>query len=340
MARSPELSPGFLAGVNRPRVAMTTWETTTFPDEYARAIAEGYNGMIVPSRFCASVISHRPDPWPITAPLCPIRIVPHTFDPDVWLAPNAWNDPKAWLPDGELEPSNILRFYSIGAWGERKNHLATIRAYLHAFGAGDRVRLTIRSHGADYQAIRSILGRSGLAPADLPALDVDHVPMDDRVLFELHGDNDVYVSASRGEGWGLPMFEAALLGKAIITPVCSGERDFLEYQDDRSWWCYSALRRIRHTRTPAFAGPGTLEVRDGKVATERMAVVPGMTCRQLWAEPDVADIADRMRSLYAQHVHGYRFAGNAGDYEHLRSRFGYDVVATALATALQEIVTS
>ena len=47
-------------------------------------------------------------------------------------------------------------------------------------------------------------------------------------LFELYNFADVYVTATRAEGWGLPIIEAAATGLPIIAPFYSGHTEFLK----------------------------------------------------------------------------------------------------------------
>jgi glycosyltransferase involved in cell wall biosynthesis len=48
-------------------------------------------------------------------------------------------------------------------------------------------------------------------------------------LFELYNFADVYVTATKAEGWGLPMIEAAATGLPIIAPFYSGHTEFLKH---------------------------------------------------------------------------------------------------------------
>lgn len=296
-------------------VAVTAWETSTFPEAFVAALeangrdnpVPGYATIIAPSEWCADVIAD-------SGIDCGVRVVPHTFDPEVW--------PETPWATGMPQP---LTFYAMGAWSERKNHQAIIRAYLHAFEPNDHVRLAILSHNADKGAIRSLMARSGI-PLGFPEITVDHRQYDD--IVGMHAAGEVFVSASRGEGWGLPCFEAAVLGKTIISPLCSGEAMYLHD--------YAGLRVVGHASTPCFAGSNGPVIRDNAVVGEKIDHVPGMTCRDTWAEPFVRDIADRMRTCYEQYRQGIVYSG-APSRASLVARFGYDVVAQRLTTTLEEI---
>lgn len=317
-----------------PRVAMTTWETSEFPAMWAPLLGDGYDRVLVPSTHCQEVLERHP--------AFDVQVVPHTFDPAFWA-------PDRHRP--RLDGDTSVRFYAIGAWDERKNHGAILRAYLHAFTARDRVRLTIRAAGLNEQAVRSIIARSALPEQALPQLVLDARPMTECELVALHTDNDVFVSASRGEGWGLGLFEAAVSGKIVITPTDTGEAEYLflpydDATDERP--CYAGLRALGPGHTPCFAGPGPLVIRDGQVVGERMSLVPGMTCHQTWGDPNVLELAGAMRRqvLHLQPgVHrdvGHDISGAPPEptfgRETFERRFAYPVVADLLGDVLGDLL--
>lgn len=303
------------------RVAMTTWETDTIPGEFVSHLAAHFQRIIVPSQFCRRAILDARDrhqmPWVDEL----VQVVPHTFDPD-------W-----WAPAPVSTPGPV-NFYSVGAWGARKNHEAVIKAYLHAFEAHDPVRLTIISTTTEGQrvtyAFQSLLARSGLSPQQMPPIELIHEPLGDVEMRELLARQHVYVNASRGEGWGLSVFEAALLGQQIITPdrdcVAGGEDDYLRGYHDRL--------DVEATLTPCFAGPGMPIVRADQVIGEKTTTVPGMTARGLWREIDVGDLAQAMRHVPVRDVVGAIF--REAQREWLCREFGYAAVAPLLIDALIE----
>jgi len=58
-------------------------------------------------------------------------------------------------------------------------------------------------------------------------------------LFELYNFADVYVTATRAEGWGLPIIEAAATGLPIIAPFYSGHTEFLKHLE-------SSVLKVEH----------------------------------------------------------------------------------------------
>jgi len=292
------------------RIALTTWETSRFPDVHAQPIARGYDQIVVPSSFCQDALAESG---------VPSAIIPHCFDPGFWVPTRA----------GEL--STPLRFYTIGAWAERKNPLGVLAAYLHAFTSADNVQLVMFHQGCDFDAVRSLLARTGVPQSELPELHVPETELSEQQLLELHDQADCFVSATRCEGFGLGMFEAAIMGRYVITPIYGGHEDFL--------LDYEGCLEVPYQRTPCFGSEkkGDVIERDGqKLQVARVALAPGVTCRQSWAEPDLIALADRMRELYQgswRDVAG----GIREDRLALEARFGYSSVGRLFADFCKEL---
>lgn len=308
-------------------VAMTTWETSMIPGGIADGLIN-YDAVIVPSRYSAEPFDLA---FAIEGPR--VRVVPHCFDPQFWEHRTGWGADR-------LAPTT--RFYTHGAWSERKNHLAVLRAYLHAFAGTDLpVALNIISQGADEIQVRSMTMRGALA-SGIPDVHVYLLPLSEDDLLHFHEASDCFVTATRGEGWGLSIFEAAVMGKTIIAPDAGGHVDFLkvdQFPDPDTGWQYSGWRPVGHQRVPCFAGQSSLILVGARVAGERSSLVPGMDCRQTWMEPDVLELADRMRAFHDQRSHG-QVRIHRGDRAVLERRFGYEPVANKLASTLQEIIQS
>lgn len=284
------------------RVAVVTWETNVLPTQFAQALGT-FDAVIVPSQFCAGVIG--------ADVRVPIHVVPHCFDEDFWP-----------LQHGKIRSAERpYRFYSVGAWGERKNTLGLVRAYLHEFSKDDPVQMMIVSDGADVDVVRGVIAASGIAAEDLPELHVPSVsaehPLDEEQLVELHLDGDCFVSATRGEGWGLGMFEAAILGKTVIAPHYGGQIDFLA---DYAWYTPVGCQL-----TPCFAG------------LSRAAGPRDVDAKQLWAEPDLRGLARAMRTAYQDSTRGRSLEAVNAERAALEARFGYKTVGPLMANLLRGI---
>jgi glycosyltransferase involved in cell wall biosynthesis len=301
------------------RIALTTWETDTFPDIYAAALAT-YDGVIVPSDFCADVLgAHH------IVQFLP-RVVPHCFDEGFWPKPQ----PHA---TGLERP---YRFYTIGAWGERKNSLGILRAYLHAFTKSDNVELMMCISDADFDEIRSVIARTGIPEDQLPSIHVpvmtNGISLSEEQLVELHQTADCFVTATRCEGFGLGMFEAAISGRYVIAPTFGGHVDFLED--------YAGFMPIRAQLTPCVGVERKELARDG-YQISRVTMPPGVTGKHLWADPDLSDLSDRMRTLYLSATPNTNIYGDDVDWREQRAalekRFGYKVVGPQLAQTIKEM---
>ncbi|MBT8454156.1 MAG: glycosyltransferase [Deltaproteobacteria bacterium] len=295
------------------QVALTTWETDRMPDQY-RGPLGAYDAMIVPSEFCWRAMD-------LNGAL-PVHVVPHCFDPEFW----AWNRHM-------LHPEDpAFHFYSIGAWGERKNQIGLLKAYLHEFSKDDRVALYLLSAGADFTSVRSLLARTGLAPDQLPGLHVPNEQLTEDQLLALHLGGDCFVSATRGEGFGLGHFEAAIVGKDIVTPGCGGFVDFL---DD-----YDFAHYVDYRQTPCYGvevrGDITKDEHGNFVQTSRVSLPPGVDCKQTWADPDLVELGKKMRAVCED-----RTPRSVDKQREARARlervYGYEPVATLLANTLKEI---
>jgi glycosyltransferase involved in cell wall biosynthesis len=53
--------------------------------------------------------------------------------------------------------------------------------------------------------------------------------IDAGTIVELYKSSDVFVLPSKGEGWGLPIIEAAASGLPIVTTRYSGQEEFLQH---------------------------------------------------------------------------------------------------------------
>lgn len=316
---------------SKPRVALTTWETSELPLHFFAALDGGYDHVIVPSTFCAEAIAgddcttcdkHWTVAKKVTGAL-DVIVIPHCFDPSFW------NPGRIELGGARFKHPAGTRFYSSGAWGERKNPLGVLKAYLGEFSKADAVHLTMHIEGCDFGEVRSLIARSGLMPQQLPGLTVpDRTELSEFDMLCLHAENDVFVSATRGEGWGLGMFEAACMGKCVIAPSLGGQREFLAE--------YNGFLEVDHSLTPCFGTETRGAVVNG-VQTSRVSIPPGLTCRQLWAEPDLAQLARWMRRTHqTPWFQGTKAA--IADRAQLESYYSYDNVGDMFHKALQEMI--
>lgn len=147
---------------------------------------------------------------------------------------NKFENPKDWLP---LDYD--FNFLCVAQWGPRKNLENTIRWFVEEFNS-DKVGLVCKVNHAN----NSLLDRE---ECDKRIKDIlRSYPNHKCKVYLLHGDlnedevHNLYVhpqikailNFAHGEGFGLPLWEAAYCGLPVLAPDFSGHRDFLYMEVD------------------------------------------------------------------------------------------------------------
>jgi glycosyltransferase involved in cell wall biosynthesis len=125
--------------------------------------------------------------------------------------------------------SPILSYLITGKYELRKSIIETIFAWIREFGNDPDVELIVKSdHFANqvekYNELSNWLGTTGVSNVR-----VLWGPIPDADLVDLYQQSHVFVLPSKGEGWGLPLIEAAAVGLPIITVMHSGHTEFLQH---------------------------------------------------------------------------------------------------------------
>jgi glycosyltransferase involved in cell wall biosynthesis len=162
----------------------------------------------------------------------PHRIVPHAFD----MSKYQQEYEKTKIP--ELQDKFV--FYYIGEINRRKNIATLLKAYHLEFGINEDVGIVLKAHipGANISESENALQR--LSDEVKKGLKLygsgDHYNeeificdyLKEEQIMSLHGSFDCFVSATLGEAWGIPIFDAMAMGK---TPICTdtgGPADFID----------------------------------------------------------------------------------------------------------------
>jgi hypothetical protein len=313
----PAACPTFVEGDYAPdpgvkRICITTWETDKLPDEFAVGLVRTFDRIIVPSQwnyetFVAAGI-----------PASLVSVVPHTYDPGFWKPPDDGRWELGWQ---KPEP---LAFYTIGVWGARKNIIGTILAYWHAFSdpswAG-KVKLTVLAPPPPDGLLEDFVARCALR--HYGAIDFITRTLSETELRQLHIDNQVFVSATRGEAWHLGAFESAIMGNRLIVPYQGGQRDFMTWAGN-----FAVVPYQMTPVAPENHAVSTINVAGLRLKSMARVAPTGLAADQCWAEPDLLAMATRMREAAAYPI-------TRPSLQDMR-QFTYGVVGPQLRRVIEE----
>jgi glycosyltransferase involved in cell wall biosynthesis len=220
-------------GLTRRRViGHWVWEIPVLPPQWHQSV-EFLHEVWVPSRFVAAAVA-------TTVRQVPIRIVPYAVRPSDPVAPMT-------IATGKTV---YLTMFSYNSGFDRKNPVAAIAAFRRAFADRDDVTLIVKAQGAPLShkaSYRALMAAIAGAP-NISVLDRDLTSLERDALI---ARADVLVSLHRSEGFGLPLAEALVLGKAVIATNWSGNTDFMT-RDTSSLIDYKLVPMS--TATAAYAG--------------------------------------------------------------------------------------
>jgi glycosyltransferase involved in cell wall biosynthesis len=243
----PERVASVRKATRGPLIAHTVWETDRLPSDWP-GLLDHLDRIIVPTSWNQEI-------FVASGVTAPVVVVPHVVcDP---------------VPgDGGVPfdlPSDVVAFYTIGRWDQRKAPAAVIRAFLDAFTADDPVALIVKtSPRAQFPAPGPWGGESELRGTTV--LEVARImreyPRAPRVLVDaddwppsrvagLHTRGDCYVSLAHGEGWGLGAFDAAAYGNPVIMTGWGGQLEYLD--DDGAFLVDYDLEPVRHWEPTSYA---------------------------------------------------------------------------------------
>lgn len=280
-------------------IGLTTFETTHLPAWIAETLNSKLDGLIVPSEFNKTALLN-------SGVTIPIHVVYHALG-DWW-----WKD----KPFSEDKDEDVFVYGYVGAWNNRKNPEAVLRAYLQAFPESTgKHALLIKTHGPNAvdslvkHTIKSVVGEDSREDIWFYNEDWD----EDQMLW-LFKHIDCYVSAHKGEGFGLGLAQSAVVGKPVIYTGFSAPTEWLGKE---------------RGHYPLKFKPKEV---DGVDASVNLHFSDSMNKNTLfWAEPDVEDLAHTMFDVF----------NNKGDISvdtaHIRKALSWDSVGQSLVSAIESV---
>ena len=134
----------------------------------------------------------------------------------------------------ELNFKSDFNFLCVAQWGPRKNITNTIRYFLDEF-QDDEVGLVLKLSIKDsstidyYETVKRIESILSNYPNRKCSVEILHGYFTKEQLSSLytHPNIKAMINFGHGEGYGLPLFEAAAVGLPVITHDWGGQKDFL-----------------------------------------------------------------------------------------------------------------
>lgn len=130
---------------------------------------------------------------------------------------------------------NKFVFISVFKWGYRKGYDILLKAYLDEFSSQDDVSLLLVTRNDtdpnkdrikdDFEGIRKGIDKQD---DDLPHIAVYSKLIPEKDMPRVYRSANAFVLISRGEGFGLPYYEAAACELPVIGSRCSGQSDVLD----------------------------------------------------------------------------------------------------------------
>ena len=228
------------------------------------------------------------------------------------------------LPDLDLDLTSEFNFLSIAQFGARKNLDNTLKWFLEEFHDED-VGLVLKTNMAKncymdrkvtFNNIKNIVNKFPKRKCKVHLLHGDMTDEEIHALYK-HPKISALLSLPHGEGFGLPIFEAAYSGLPVIATGWSGQLDFLVNENKKDCF-YNVSYDLNQIQKKV--------VWDGVLIPE-----------SLWAYPREQSAKEKMRQCYVDIVnnkedtHAYRAKEYADD---LISRFSKEKMYSAFIDAI------
>jgi len=264
------------------KVGLLTYESTVVPSHWVENIERFLDLLILPSRYTREIFTR--------SGVCPDRIavIPYGYRPDIY------NRYAAAL---KLDTEKRFRFLTVSSPHKREGLEVLLQAYAQAFNAQDDVSLIIKvnylpplkTKPFEYRDLRGLID-TFKANKGNPEVVLIYTVLSEKEMAGLYKSCSCLVSATRGEGFGMAFLEAQACGLPVIVTGWGGHLDFLN--TDNAMLVNYKLRPAREIQ---------YDCQDTNAQV---------------AEPDVFDMADKMRKAYLDQLSARDQVREKSDYLH------------------------
>jgi O-antigen biosynthesis alpha-1,2-mannosyltransferase len=256
------------------------WEESAFPREYVEWFNRGLDLITVTSAYVRDVLLRNG----VTAP---VEVVGNGAD-------HILSEPAN--PGGRRH-GDTFEFLHVSSCFPRKAPDVLVRAFCQEFNRRDNVCLTIKTFPNPHNEVERIVAEAGAAYPGHAPMEILSTPMtlgEMRYLYEHAG---CLVSASRGEGFGLPVAEAMMTRCPVIATLHSGQADLCAPEH-----CWPVEFALEPARTHLTEGAS------------------------VWANPRVESLREQMRAVYRATAQE-RLQRTTRAYQFVAGRFTWTHVA-------------
>ncbi len=191
------------------RIGFSMLEVTGIPDDWVQQ-CNLMDEVWVPSHFNLETFRN-------SGVTKPIHVIPLGIDPDYF---------HPAIKTRRF--SERFTFLSVFEWGERKAPDVLIRAYCAAFSDRDDVLLVLKTDNRDGDVnVAQQIAALGLPPNAPKIVLLYNQELPGYQLGSLYRAADCFVTATRGEGWGMPILEAMACGLPTIATAWSAQTEFM-----------------------------------------------------------------------------------------------------------------
>jgi glycosyltransferase involved in cell wall biosynthesis len=204
----------------------------------------------------------------------------------------------------------------VGKYEQRKSFDETLEAFAQTFGNTAGIELIIKSNYFTNHEQKAQALQKKILDLKLNNVTVLWGCMEANEIAELYRSCDAFVFPTKGEGWGLPLIEAAASGLPIITVSYSGHTEFVQHIG-------SSVVAVGHVMTD-IACP------------EYQSYYPDINNNWgQWARPDVYSISNAFQTVCREYETLYKNAQK--NSEIVRNRFSWQASADRALVAIRSI---
>lgn len=208
-------------------------------------------------------------------------------------------------------------FGSVFQWIERKDPKTLITSFWREFQGCDDVGLLIKTYKENFsenesqQIVREVQEwKNELNLKNLPPVYLYTRPLNREDVRSFHATIDCFVSAHRGEGWGIPIAEAMVQGKPVVSTNLGGIHEHIP----QDFWY-----PVNYSLVPVF----------------NMDWVPWYEKDQLWGQVDENDLRRQMRRIYENREEAKNKGKQAQEF--VSRNLNYQIIGEKMRQHLEEI---